>query len=101
MPFLSSSFTLLYKSPEMLMLRTILLLLVATAAHGYSLSSSFSRRGFAGVVVSTGSAAFVSPAFAAADSRSVEGRYSDPNHPKGYRQVRVDANTLIIDGSDR
>ena len=83
------------------MLRVFVFLLVAAAARGYSLFS-LSRRSF---MASTCSAPIlvlsnVSPAHAA-DSRSeIEGRYSDPNHPKGYRQVTLTANTLTIDGSD-
>ncbi len=57
-----------------------------------------SRRNF--IAVGAAAAALPLPVFASPDKK-VEGKYSDPNHPKGYRLVTVtDSGDLKIEGND-
>ena len=40
------------------------------------------------------------PELAGAEPGKLEGVYSDPNHPKGYRSITTSASKLTIEGSD-
>lgn len=46
------------------------------------------------------SAIFGRADFAFASQSAIEGRYSDPNHPKGYRNVKINGDRAEIEGSD-
>ena len=77
-------------------LSIFLLLLGLHGPSGYSISLSranFVKRGLASVLI-------LVPELAGAEPGKLEGVYSDPNHPKGYRSITTSASKLTIEGSD-
>ncbi|GMI14699.1 hypothetical protein TrVE_jg1575 [Triparma verrucosa] len=78
-------------------LSIFLLLLGLHGSSGYSISlsrSDFLKRGLASVSL------VLVPELAGAEPGKLEGVYSDPNHPKGYRSITTSASKLTIEGSD-
>ncbi|GMH56637.1 hypothetical protein TrLO_g14358 [Triparma laevis f. longispina] len=81
------------------MLRALILLLtfltISTAYNVPLTRSTFLKRaaGVATVVIGT-------PSWSFAEEGELAGVYSDPNHPKGYREITTTTSTLKISGSD-